>query len=642
MRRTLRHKKFSEFLPNQFQSSAATCKLAIRAADYPVGNIVTLNDISGNGRTLTLTGTWEVFINSEGRKAFRMTGSNYATDTTSKTYWNFTYQTSFRWVVYFVGKVNNPNSLMALCGSDGIATANVGMNVFFDDRSSVPRTKSIGVAMNRGVTGTNNWLMNVISQNVTETNQRIQHLIYCDSTVTQDTLKIFTNDYLVAWGSRTANAQSNLDPTYNFQIGAGGNNVFPMTGEIEEFYVYAGQIRSDFRAVLNGYSKPVLGTVGGGKVLNGPYQLVIDDGVYNLGTWIDRNPATGKLIAVSNMSGNHFQNTAPQNAQYRESADNGANWSSVLKTIAITAPSGTSSFLFGGYNHAGNRIALTFATREADNSFDGLYTCYSDDEMSTFSTPVAKSLPDGIVYYAPHNPLARLGSNRLAQIVWGTVQFPYVVSANHGVYALVSDDNWVTTTFKQIFFGAQPLNESALLYCGSNTVVCLCRKEVIDGSPMPLRWFKSTDNADTWSAVGGDWIPESTNTVAHPPYLSKCSLNGVELAAFWYLNRSTWRLTVRFCKLSDLASAPNTAFDGKTVWILDIPQMPYVGTPATNRSGYPNVIHPDVNDPFHFVGMTHFEKSATASIRYFFNSNGMFSGEKWAHIKSRVASELMV
>lgn len=135
-------------------------------------------------------------------------------------------------------ETSNPNAATGLCGTNGAgATANVGMTLYFDDRSAVPRNDAIVINATRGVTGTNS-VLSVHADAVTGGAYYLVDVIIDPDNATALSRSLCSIDGADDVSANAAtNAASTANATYSFQIGAAGNNVFPLTGRIKCFAI---------------------------------------------------------------------------------------------------------------------------------------------------------------------------------------------------------------------------------------------------------------------------------------------------------------------------------------------------------------------------------------------------------------------
>ena len=128
----------------------------------------------------------------------------------------------------------NPNAATCLCGTNGAgATANVGMTLTFDDRLSVPRNDSIVINATRGSTGANS-VHSVHQDIITGGSYHLIDIIIDpdnETTLSRSLCSVNGADDLAI--NTDATSASTANAGYNFQIGAGGNNTFPLTGRIK-------------------------------------------------------------------------------------------------------------------------------------------------------------------------------------------------------------------------------------------------------------------------------------------------------------------------------------------------------------------------------------------------------------------------
>jgi hypothetical protein len=152
-------------------------------------------------------------------------------------------------------ETSDPNAAVGLCGTNGAgATANVGMTLYFDDRSAVPRNDAIVINATRGGTGTNS-VLSVHDGAVTSGSYHLIDVIIDPDNATALSRSLCSIDGADDVSSNAAtNAASTANATYNFQIGATGNNVFPLTGRIKCFAITPGVLTVTEREKFVGWA----------------------------------------------------------------------------------------------------------------------------------------------------------------------------------------------------------------------------------------------------------------------------------------------------------------------------------------------------------------------------------------------------
>lgn len=153
------------------------------------------------------------------------------------------------------GTVADPNEQFSLLGTVGGASANVGNWYLYDDRTAESRNNRLGASVYRGVSGT-----------------AVIEVRTADGYISANTFAVLTNFldpnnataanrwsvYLNGSGATSPNtatgAVSTANPTFTLQIGAGGNNNFPMTGSIAELIIVSGADATESnRTVIRDY-----------------------------------------------------------------------------------------------------------------------------------------------------------------------------------------------------------------------------------------------------------------------------------------------------------------------------------------------------------------------------------------------------
>jgi hypothetical protein len=135
------------------------------------------------------------------------------------------------------GTAANPNAIYGLCGN-GASAANVGIYWAYDDRAVVGNSDAYRCTCQRGVAATFA-IFNII-QNVITPNQ----LVSLASVLTTDNNNPLIRDIAIINGSVKGSNNtftdnfSTANASFDLQLGAAGNNLFPLLGYISELMLY--------------------------------------------------------------------------------------------------------------------------------------------------------------------------------------------------------------------------------------------------------------------------------------------------------------------------------------------------------------------------------------------------------------------
>lgn len=186
--------------------------------------------------------------------------ADYLTSDNAASTWNFlhdgTLYTAFA-VVKF-GNAADPNAFYGLFGTNAGSTNGViGCSIYFDDRAAVPRNEVVGHLVGNGLTTVG--LREVINNNSANAfySPNAYHLleVYGDPSngTAASRSTIWRDAAASAANNSHTNAPSSSNATYTAQIGAIGNNVGPMTGQIGEMFIAIGSLTAGEIASARSY-----------------------------------------------------------------------------------------------------------------------------------------------------------------------------------------------------------------------------------------------------------------------------------------------------------------------------------------------------------------------------------------------------
>lgn len=584
-------------------------EIGIRASDYPIGSVTTVNNLAASTRPFTASGL-SVALNAEGRKVFVCDGTQIVTNNAAASYWKFLHTAGNKYSWYFKGKIGNsdtdPNVSYGMFGNSAASSTNPGVACLMDNGTS---------GINDGLYFMHTKLESpaafISLNNVFQRNRDSESLVTVYIPGAQyGELRPHRNGNVVDISKyRTAFNFNTNDPVYQLQVFAVGNGVLKMIGECEEFWLWKGIMRAEELESLNLYSNHRKTTTT--TYLKPEYFEVVEDGYYTLGQSLDKNPVDGTVLNMLQEGGDHYGLAGVSPVYVRTSNDDGFNFQQKY-TSPITAAEGSRVINpFSGYTHSG-RLGVIWVTRDnTTDVFNGCFAAYSDDNGATWQGKTEIALTN-TGYFSTIHRIERLNGTRCAAMVWGQQDQVYSTTGTYVLWFIYSDDNWVTYNKVEVYRGTASYNETCILHAGGGTVFLLARKEN-KGTEHILCWFKSTDNGNTWANLG-EWVAESTNLNPHPPYLYRLTLNGVDITCLLYVNRTQGYLTARYCRTADLITNPLTAFSGKTVFKVNAPAYGRT-SPDSNRSGYPSAVN---LEGFRSLVLSHYEASDTATIKYYF------------------------
>lgn len=144
--------------------------------------------------------------------------------------------TDINYTIYFVikpGVSSNPDAVYGFFGTAAGSAGNIGINMIFDDRSSQSRSNAFRLYISKGSAG---FTFDFLNDNMLTPN--VYQVVCCEVDLSQATqnnrAKLWVNDVLQSTTVTTSITTINAPPTYNPQIGALGNNIFPFVGGIKQ------------------------------------------------------------------------------------------------------------------------------------------------------------------------------------------------------------------------------------------------------------------------------------------------------------------------------------------------------------------------------------------------------------------------
>jgi hypothetical protein len=170
-----------------------------------------------------------------GKAGLNFNGSQWLTSTGAASVYNFLHQTGGIIVaVWRAGNVTNPNAAYALLGNSAVSAGNHGFAFFFDDRSTVPRNERVIAQVVRGVPGAPT-VQNISGESAHSPNTPIilTHIFAPAAPLAADRSIIRVNGVQIQNNADT-NAASGANASFALQVGAAGNNLFPLVGLIHE------------------------------------------------------------------------------------------------------------------------------------------------------------------------------------------------------------------------------------------------------------------------------------------------------------------------------------------------------------------------------------------------------------------------
>jgi hypothetical protein len=222
------------------------------------GEVTQINDKSGNARNFTSApgsrpSTGAATLNSKNILTF---SADYFTSVASAATWKFLHDAtkSSVFAVAALGTTADPNTFYGLFGNNGSSSSsNVGACCFYDDRVFVPRNNAVVHQIGRG--GSSSPVsLNIANDAITPNTANILAILGDPSNGTLANRGVtIINGGAEQKNNTDSSTFSDSNPTFNFQIGAAGNNVAPLTGSLAEFIIVSDLVSSTTRQKLEGY-----------------------------------------------------------------------------------------------------------------------------------------------------------------------------------------------------------------------------------------------------------------------------------------------------------------------------------------------------------------------------------------------------
>ncbi len=231
------------------------------------GFIRTWYDQSGNARNATQTttasqpkiydsSTGVVLLNS--KPAFDH-ASQFLTIASSTTTFNALHNgtTTAVFLVAAAGKVSDPNAAYAYCGNSAAASAGNGMWIAYEDRTIVPANNAARIGVFNSAGSGNGPVIQTVADKITPNTQTLVTTLFDadNATAANRGLQAINGSATFGTNTQTRTPTTN-NAAYNFQIGAGGNNSFTLTGYFQEMIIYLSDQssnRSGIETNINSY-----------------------------------------------------------------------------------------------------------------------------------------------------------------------------------------------------------------------------------------------------------------------------------------------------------------------------------------------------------------------------------------------------
>ena len=203
------------------------------------GSLSQIRDFKGNGKIFDgATGSRPTYTPNalNGKASITFSGTQFLTFAGLAQVFNFLHTAagagSTVVAVWRAGASSDPNAFYGLLGNSAFGSANHGFAMGFDDRLPVPKNNSAFAQTVRGVS-TQPTAQTATADNAHPANTPV--IIACTSNPTASAAAdklIFRINGTEIKNNTSTNAASTANATFPLQIGAAGNNTFPLIGEI--------------------------------------------------------------------------------------------------------------------------------------------------------------------------------------------------------------------------------------------------------------------------------------------------------------------------------------------------------------------------------------------------------------------------
>jgi hypothetical protein len=215
-----------------------------------------VNDKSGNGRHFTASaGARPTYsantLNS--RSVFTYGGSQWLTSNASAATWNFLHQAGGAEVVgvWKAGNTSDPNTLYGFWGTSGGSVNNQGIYQRWDDRAANSFNDTVIIAA--ATSGNFYFDVSANGEHPANTGTILGASLNLATATAADKMRHVVNGTILAGTNTDATSPSTSTASFTLQLGAAGNNVWPLTGYVAEFLVFASQLSTLNRQKTEGY-----------------------------------------------------------------------------------------------------------------------------------------------------------------------------------------------------------------------------------------------------------------------------------------------------------------------------------------------------------------------------------------------------
>jgi hypothetical protein len=495
-----------------------------------------------------------------------------------------------------LGSTSNPDALYGIIGNNGISSANKGVGIYMDNRSTaVTDIKSnFGLVITKGVS--NNLLnSSTFNNNTIPINTFFDFWLDIDRSLgLGEQIKLFINGERVVTHVRNDGVNPITTPTYELEIGGTGNATFTSVMTLKELTILSAPPSDEYREdfILRRMNKYGLNTVTTVDSIPMVYSYsafnTYNDGRYYLSTMLQKNPTNNNTSLVITDSTAHLFASDKKLSMFR-STDGGLTWGA---KSTIIDPVGTEAIGDGngGYDSNGRLHVFTdsHTSYNAGASTNKAYYLYSDNDGDTWTTAnITAQMPaNGMVSWRMYGNLIENEGVLMHPFYMVTDEATITNSARYIWRSTDYGANWTPVLVET---GTIYRNESSIIALSATHILMVTRDEVTG----EFAQYMSTDNGLNWTNQGALTFNESF-TVPCTARLRKVVINGTNVVACYYVDRTNDWAKVVYGTFSNLIT------NGLTGWNLKTKTLIYQGS-STEHLHYGDVLHED--DGFSAIGV---------------------------------------
>lgn len=613
----------------------------IDANDYAVGSLSNGATITNKGSmafNLTVSGTGlSVAINAEGKKAFVFTGTqSINVPSTNKPAFLPFHNNTASYTIFFLGKIgssSDPEALMSICGNNGGSSVNRGIYLASESRSAQPATNGLQFGIARAVS--NVWLVRQIKDSSSvKYNTRTAIHSAMNLGLIKDYHRFFVDGELHGVSDETRStanttsglgslvAPSALDATYDFQIGASGNNAQYFTGEIEQFLILpsigAYVHTLDIARGLEKYFKHYVARGHTDYKFVKHTQTITDQ--YILGGFYHKKADKSKTIWLTSRGADHFTVGTDRTGVQSISTNDGWSFPTSYSDVFSDGTTSPHNGMGGGYLPSGKLLVMYGKYTSSTGAYVSMVSRLSTDDGATWGSETTVTLPStspALTNWIVHD-IGVLADNGDMLIPW----YGYSGTSLYNIYVTRVSSDGTSFSHKLVYTsGSTYKNEISIARItsagASSKWIAAVRVEGAANTAGTYlhEFFKSTDDGETWTTLGTSSYGARLYVYPHPPMIRTFLLNGTLVMAFYHVDRGDRRWWVMYVTASDFDTNGVSALNN-TLYQLD---MRLFGGNTGWESGYPLVIHPD--NSLHAEGVYFEETSSSVCTTTFFKIN---------------------